>query len=69
MRRRQHVGCSRQRPFGSSPSRLATAAATTLVDAAESGDRATALRLLGEKGANPNASGAGWDDGHYVGCT
>ena len=28
-----------------------------MLDAAESGDRATALRLLGEKGVNPNAPG------------
>ena len=34
------------------------AAATTLLDAAESGDRATALRLLAEKGTNPNALGS-----------
>ena len=34
----------------------ATAAETTLLDAAERGDRATALRLLA-KGANPNAPG------------
>src|SRR5262249_2392922 len=34
---------------------IATAAETTLVDAAERGDRATALRLL-TKGANPNAA-------------
>src|SRR5262245_19825625 len=36
---------------------VATAATTTLVDAAESGDRATVLRLLAEKGANANTSG------------
>lgn len=36
---------------------IATAATTTLLDAAESGDRAAALRLLAEKGANPNALG------------
>jgi ankyrin repeat protein len=38
-------------------SSVAAPATTTLVDAAESGDRAAALRLLGEKGANPNAAG------------
>jgi ankyrin repeat protein len=36
---------------------IATAATTTLLEAAESGDRATVLRLLAEKGANPNALG------------
>ena len=35
---------------------IATAAETTLLDAAERGDRAAALRLLA-KGANPNAPG------------
>lgn len=37
---------------------IAAPATTTLLDAAESGDRATALRLLAEKGTNPNAPGA-----------
>jgi ankyrin repeat protein len=37
---------------------VAAPATTTLLDAAESGDRATALRLLAEKGTNPNAFGA-----------
>src|SRR6266850_2753332 len=36
---------------------IAAPAATTLLDAAESGDRAAALRLLAEKGTNPNAAG------------
>src|SRR6266436_71972 len=36
---------------------IATPAATTLLDAAESGDRAAALRLLADKGTNPNAAG------------
>lgn len=36
---------------------IATAATTTLLDAAEAGDRATALGLLA-KGANPNAPAA-----------
>src|SRR5262245_17547115 len=36
---------------------IATAADTRLLDAAESGDRATALRLLAQ-GANPNLVGA-----------
>src|SRR5438874_376505 len=36
---------------------IATPAATALIDAAESGDHATALRLLAEKGANPNTLG------------
>src|SRR5262245_10636948 len=35
----------------------AARATTSLLDAAESGDRATALRLLAEKGTNPNAVG------------
>jgi ankyrin repeat protein len=34
------------------------AAGPTLLDAAESGDRATALRLLNAKGTNVNATGA-----------
>ena len=37
---------------------IATAADTTLLEAAESGDRATALRLLAAKGTNVNALGA-----------
>src|SRR3989454_4642795 len=36
---------------------IAAPAATTLLEAAESGDRAAALRLLAEKGTNPNAAG------------
>jgi uncharacterized protein len=36
---------------------IAAPATTTLLDAAESGDRAAVLRLLAEKGANPNAAG------------
>src|SRR6266850_2246094 len=36
---------------------IAVPATTTLLDAAESGDRAAALRLLAEKGTNPNAAG------------
>src|SRR5438552_13699484 len=36
---------------------IAAPAATSLVDAAESGDRVTALRLLAEKGSNANAAG------------
>src|SRR3989441_1327465 len=36
---------------------IAAPAATTLLDAAESGDRAAALRLLADKGTNPNAAG------------
>src|SRR5215475_12343346 len=36
----------------------ATPATTNLLDAAESGDHATALRLLAEKGTNPNTVGA-----------
>ena len=38
------------------PTSIATAAKTTLLEAAESGDRATALRLLAER-ADPNAVG------------
>ena len=37
--------------------RSTTAADTTLLDAAESGDRAAALRLLAAKGTNVNAAG------------
>jgi uncharacterized protein len=37
---------------------IARPAASSLVDAAESGDRATVLRLLAEKGINPNTPGA-----------
>ena len=37
---------------------IAAPAGSSLLDAAESGDRATALRLLAEKGTNPNAAGA-----------
>ena len=40
----------------SAPTSNATAAKTTLLEAAESGDRATALRLLAER-ADPNAVG------------
>src|SRR5437667_9151924 len=40
----------------SAPTSIATAAKTTLLEAAESGDRATALRLLAER-ADPNAVG------------
>src|SRR5262245_33072417 len=36
----------------------AAPATTSLLDAAESGDRATVLRLLAEKGTNPNMVGA-----------
>src|SRR6266446_3679517 len=36
---------------------IAAPATTTLLDAAESGDRAAALRLLADKGTNPNAAG------------
>jgi ankyrin repeat protein len=36
---------------------ITTAADTTLLDAAESGDRAAALRLLAAKGTNVNAAG------------
>src|SRR5262245_328295 len=39
-------------------STIAAPVTSTLVDAAEAGDRATALRLLAEKGSNPNAVGA-----------
>src|SRR5262245_31995725 len=39
------------------PTSMASAANTTLLEAAESGDRAAALRLLGQ-GANPNAMSA-----------
>ncbi len=35
---------------------MAAPAVTSLVDAAESGDRATVLRLLGERGSNANAA-------------
>jgi len=35
---------------------IAAPATTSLLDAAESGDRATVLKLLAEKGANPNAA-------------
>src|SRR5947208_1822165 len=37
---------------------VTTTAEPSLLDAAEAGDRATVLRMLGQKGANPNALAA-----------